>query len=117
MTRDDSVYLRHILDAISQVDIYITGQSRSDFHSNRLLQDGVIRQIEIIGEAAKRISEERRNQAPAIPWKDLFGMRNKLIHQYFGVDAETVWLTAVEDLPELKTELQKLLASLDGFQE
>ncbi|MCF6265334.1 MAG: DUF86 domain-containing protein [Desulfuromusa sp.] len=79
------------------------------FSGTRLLQDGVIRQLEIIGEATKNLSKNVRDMAPDVPWKDMAGMRDKLIHQYFGVDIEAVWATAQLDLPEVKKAIVKLL--------
>lgn len=111
MKRDESFYLRHILDAIIKVEEYLQSLDEAAFNGTSLVQDGVIRQIEIIGEATKRLSRDFRLLYPHIPWDDIAGMRDKLIHDYFGVDIEKVWLTATEDLPTLKTEVQKILAA------
>jgi uncharacterized protein with HEPN domain len=110
MPRDDSVYLQHVLDAISKVETYLEGIDRQTFSERSLIQDGVIRQIEIIGEAVRRLSRDLRAQYPGISWQDIAGMRDKLIHDYFGVDLETVWLTALEDLPVLKAQVAQILS-------
>jgi len=110
MGRDDSVYLQHILDAIVRIEEYLLGVSEETFYQQYLVQDGVIRQLEIIGEATKRLSQEVRAQCPSIPWQDIAGMRDKLIHDYFGVDLDAVWLTTRDDMPVLKAEVARLLA-------
>lgn len=107
--RDDTVYLRHILEAINLIEEYLTDIDFKIFSDTRLRQDGVVRQLEIIGEAAKNLSQNVRNMASEVPWKDMAGMRDKLIHQYFGVDLEAVWATAQKDLPEVKKAVEKLL--------
>ncbi|MGD0516735.1 MAG: DUF86 domain-containing protein [Thermoguttaceae bacterium] len=112
MKHDETLYLRHIVDAIDLVHTYLQGIDETIFLKTSLIQDGVIRQIEIIGEAARHLSKEFRRQFEHIPWTDIAGMRDKLIHDYFGVDVEKVWLTAIKDLPDLKIEVQKILDSL-----
>jgi len=112
MQRNDSLYLRHIREAIHKIGQYTKGVSRTSFEKNSLIQDAVIRQIEIIGEASKRLSEALRTSNPDIPWEDITGMRNKLVHDYFGVDLEKVWLTVQADIPTLKKQINKILKSL-----
>jgi uncharacterized protein with HEPN domain len=109
MSRSDIAYLRHILDAINRIEEYLNGITEADFHNRYLIQDGVIRQIEIISEATKHLSRETRENSSHIPWQEIAGMRDKLTHHYFGVDMEEVWLTAQEDLPTLKREVEMIL--------
>ncbi len=111
--KDDAVFLRHILDSINQIEEYVSRLGYNDFIGSKLIQDGVIRQLEIIGEATKQLSPELRKKYSLIPWEDVAGMRDKLIHHYFGVDLEAVWDTVEKDLPTLKEEVEKILQMLE----
>lgn len=112
MIKDDAIYLRHILDAIKQIEEYVTGMDQGTFMNSRLVQDAVIRQFEIIGEATKNLSPDIKKRFPDVPWKDMAGMRDKLIHQYFGVDIAAVWATIAQDLPSLNTDINDILAAI-----
>jgi uncharacterized protein with HEPN domain len=112
MRRDDAVYLRHILDAIDKIEEYSAGMDRAAFQASPMTQDAVIRQLEIIGEATKRLSQGLRSASVSVPWQDIGGMRDKLIHDYMGVDVETVWLTIRENLPSFKAQVRAILDSL-----
>lgn len=109
MAHADLVYLRHILDAIGKIKEYLEGIDEDAFYLNSLVQDGVIRQLEIIGEATKQVSKETRTEHDHIPWKDMAGMRDKLIHDYLGVDVELIWYTAKNDVPVLETSIARIL--------
>ena len=113
MKTDQSAFLNHILDAITKIEKYIQDIDEESFMESDLVQDGVIRQIEVIGEAVKRLSNDLKSQSPAIPWQDIAGMRDKLIHDYFGVDIDTVWLTAKKDIPQFKEEIKRIIEKLE----
>jgi uncharacterized protein with HEPN domain len=100
---DDHLFLQHILDAIERIETYLEGVERERFDTFPMLQDAVIRQLQVIGEAVRRLSAELRTNYPTVPWKMITGMRNKLVHDYFGIDLDAVWLTAQRDLPDLKS--------------
>lgn len=110
--KDDKFYSEHMLDAVSAIREYVAGFSEAQFKKTRLVQDGVIRQVLIIGEAAKKVSDGFKKKHKELPWQDMAGMRDKLVHDYFGVDIDEVWKTAKNDIPELKKYLETILRSL-----
>ena len=109
MSKDYTAYLLHILDAINIIESYIAGLTEDSFRQNRLVQDGVIRNLEIVGEATKKLPKRLRNKYPDIEWKKMAGMRDVLIHDYFGVDLEHVWGVVRNRLPDLKINIMKIL--------
>lgn len=109
MKRDDTVYLLHILDAIGLVEEYTKGMSENEFLGNSMAHDAVVRQIEIIGEAARNVSDEFQEKHPALPWMKMISIRNKITHEYFNVNYAIVWDTVKDDLPTLKRSVKKLI--------
>ena len=108
MVKDDLAYIEHILDCIRKIKEFTNGLSLNDFSVNELVQDAVIRNIEIIGEASKKISSDTKQIYYEIPWKEIAGMRDKLIHDYLGVDVEVVWRTITEDIPTLEKHIKEI---------
>ncbi len=109
MKHDDFVYLGHIRECIGFIEDDTKGATKRAFLKKRPLQDVVIRRIEIIGEAAKHLSREFRNVHQNIPWSDIAGMRDKLIHGYFGVSLSVVWEVVKKDIPRLKKNIEAIL--------
>jgi uncharacterized protein with HEPN domain len=105
-------YLNDILENINDITIFIEGIDYEELKSDKKTQYAVIRCLEVIGEAAKKIPDISRTKYPAIPWQEISGMRDKLIHDYFGIDLETVWDTVQEDLLPLKEAIENLLEEL-----
>lgn len=108
-THNDITYLFHIRDAIARIEKYSKEITEKEFEKNELIQDAVIRQLEIIGEAVKQLSKSFTRVNNHINWKDIAGMRDKLIHDYLGVDIKLVWQTVVKDIPQLKKAILKLI--------
>ena len=109
MNKDPNIFLEHIKESIERIEDYTKNMSQEKFLNNTETQDAVIRRIEIIGEAAKNIPTHFKSKVSAIEWPEIAGMRNRLIHEYFGVDLNLVWETLKTDLPKLKTQVRKLL--------
>ena len=105
--KEDRVYLAHIRDAIERIESF-TSAGHERFLTDAMVQDAVIRNLEVIGEAVKGLSEDLRLANPDIPWKQIAGMRDVLIHHYFGVKLETVWQVVVEHLPRLGERVREL---------
>ena len=100
-----------MIDAAETVGQFVSGRSRADLDSDRMLLFAVVRAIEVVGEAAGKVTEETRTEAPEIPWAAIVSMRNRLIHGYFDIDPEIVWKTVSKELPDLLPRLQRLLAN------
>lgn len=111
MKKDERIYLGHIRDAMVWVLQY-TEVDRSQFLSDHKTQDAIIREFEIIGEAAKRISDEIRNKYPDIPWRKMAGLRDKSIHEYEGVNIMLYWELAKKEIPSLKARIDQVLKEL-----
>jgi len=110
MTENDLIRLRHIVDAAREAQSYIAGKKRLDLDRDRMLVHSLVRCIEIIGEAASKVSSQSRSEIPQIPWTDVVSMRNRLIHAYFDINMDSVWDTVVDDLPPLVAALENIVA-------
>ena len=110
--RNDAVYLQHLLDAVERIEQYTTGMTEQQFLQNSLVQDAVVRQLEIIGEASRNLSDELRQKHSQVPWAKVVGMRNRIVHAYFDVDLTIVWEVIQRDLPDLKAQVHLILQAL-----
>jgi uncharacterized protein with HEPN domain len=107
----DRIRVEHISEAISEIESFVEGIEKEEFIHNSLIRSATVRQLEIIGEAAKAISEELKKEYPEIPWLLWADFRNVLIHQYFGVDYAEVYQTIQNDLPDLKSQIEVILGN------
>jgi uncharacterized protein with HEPN domain len=108
MRKDDLIRLRHMLDAAREADAFSQHKTRSSLDTDRKLVLALVKCIEIIGEAAARISNESREELHQIPWSNIIGMRNRLIHAYFDINLDILWKTIKEDLPPLISALERI---------
>ncbi len=108
MRKDPEVFLAHILESIDLVEGYSEGKTLEEFIESPQLQDAIIRRIEIIGEAVKNLPEDFRRDYPEIAWQKIAGMRDVLIHQYFGADLALTWDVVQSDIPDLKQDISRI---------
>jgi len=114
MSRDDpTVWLRHMRDYAADARLIAAGLSKDEVANTRVVLYALTHAVEIIGEAATRVPPETRRRAPQVPWGDIIGMRNRLIHGYYTIDVDVLWDTVCEDLPVLIEEIDRLLGQED----
>jgi uncharacterized protein with HEPN domain len=110
MPDDDRIRMQHMLDAAKEAVAFAQGHVRADLDNDRLLALGLLKCIEVVGEAAARVKRKTRTAYPQIPWADLIGLRNRLVHVYFAIDLDRVWDTVTTDFPPLISGLGKILS-------
>ena len=110
---DDLTRIRHMRDASKEILEFTIGSSQSSFAANRMLQLAVVKDLEIIGEAANNVSTECQEKYPYILWRAMVGMRNRLVHAYFGINLDVIWQTVQQDLPPLLNSLERALQELE----
>jgi uncharacterized protein with HEPN domain len=101
MRRDDAICIRHMIEAAETTQRFIAGRQRGDLDDDQMLLFALIRAVEVIGEAASKVSLETRSSVPTVPWPVIISMRNRLIHAYFDVDPDILWVTVTEEIPPL----------------
>lgn len=109
MQPDDRIRVLHMIEAAEAVEAFVAGRHRADLDTDRMLLFALVRAVEIIGEAASRVSPEACATAPAVPWARITGLRNRLVHVYFDIDPDILWRTAVEEVPSLLPLLRALV--------
>jgi len=112
MKKNPEVFIEHILECMELIQKYLKNATKAEFLDSKQLQDSVIRRIEIIGEAVKNIPAGLKVKYRGIPWKQMAGMRDILIHEYFGIDLELTWKVAVKDMPGIKNKISKIKKDL-----
>jgi uncharacterized protein with HEPN domain len=114
MRREDLIRLQHMRDAAREALSFVGPRTREDFARDRMLALAVLKSVEIIGEAASKVSDESRSAIPELAWKEMVGIRHRLVHGYFDIDFDRVWNTVRDDLPELAERLEAFLSQQGG---
>ena len=114
MTKSPLIYLRHINDCIRRINEYTKGINENEFLQSKLIQDAVIRNFQVIGEATKKLDQDFRSKYPEIEWKRIAGMRDKLIHDYIGVDLWALWAVVENIIPDLDKQIDSILKKEQG---
>ena len=112
MTRNVDLYLKDILQGMHDAEEFVEGLTYEEFTTDKKTFNAVVRAIEVIGEAAKNVPDSVRGKYPAVPWREMAGMRDKVIHFYFGVDREAVWLVVKERIPSIIPHIEQILQDL-----
>jgi uncharacterized protein with HEPN domain len=110
MTDKDLVRLKHMLDSINAILEFVRDKNRVNLSESRLLSSAIARELEILGEAAGRVSQETQDRYPQLPWRQIIGMRNRLIHAYFDIDYDIIWRTIHQSLPTLQNQIEKVVS-------
>lgn len=111
MQAEDRIRLQHMIEATQAALRFVSGRQRIDLDNDQMLLFAVVRAIEIVGEAASRVSIEARDWSPDIPWRAIVGMRNRVVHAYFSIDRDVVWITVTQELPQLLPALEAALVA------
>ncbi|MFQ6107213.1 MAG: DUF86 domain-containing protein [Thermoplasmata archaeon] len=114
MKRDISVYVQDIIESITRIEDYTRNVTEEEFYENTQVQDAVLRRLEIMGEAVKNIPDETKERHKGIPWKEIAGLRDILIHGYFGVNLKRIWKVVKEDIPELRVRILEVKREIEG---
>ena len=107
--KDDRLYLIHISECIERIESYVTGRDKQEFLDSTLIQDGVIRNLQVLAESTQRLSNDAKESRDEVDWFKIAGFRKVLVHDYLGIDIERVWNILEKDLPVLKEAIQSML--------
>lgn len=110
MRPEDRIRIEHMIDAAGSVARFVAGRQREDLDADEMMRFALVRAVEIIGEAASKISTETQGAHPEIPWQLIIGMRNRLVHAYFDIDSDILWVAATREVPSLLPRLQALMS-------